>query len=299
MIKISDNRYEYLKTPLSELESKYISIPLSVIVDGELDTKRVGILSYLRVHCGLNDVVGFTIPDMVEWCGGKPDRRVNGSNDKFLNIVDTLSSRGYLTYLNEKSKSSYIKCKFNMNYFYEECSNGYATLYLDELEKIMQYEKENTKDNSITNANILLVFAYLRNKIKRRPNELKPEERSLEGIQNRRERYTETFDGNIIDIANETGISSKTISKIVDILELELGLITTDRAYRVKNENGEFRTLPTIFANSYKREGKYLLLTGEDYSRTEIELKAKNMQQYYQDYKIDKRKRKKGDNNSD
>ena len=69
-------------------------------------------------------------------------------------------------------------------------------------------------------------------------------------------------------------------------------MIVTDRAYRVKNENDEFRTLPTIFANAYKREDKYLLAAGDDYSRLEIELKAKNMKQYYQDYKIDKRKRR-------
>ena len=72
----------------------------------------------------------------------------------------------------------------------------------------------------------------------------------------------------------------------------ELKLIVTDRAYRVKNENGEFRTLPTIFANAYKREDRYLLVTDNNYGRMEIELKAENMKQCYQDYKIDKRKRK-------
>ena len=66
----------------------------------------------------------------------------------------------------------------------------------------------------------------------------------------------------------------------------------TDRAYRVKTENDEFRTLPTIFANAYKRDDRYLLITGEDYSRTEIKLKAQIMKQHYKDYRIDKRKRK-------
>ena len=75
-------------------------------------------------------------------------------------------------------------------------------------------------------------------------------------------------------------------------MQLELKLIVTDRAYRIKNEDDEFRTLPTIFANTYKREDKYLLVTGNNYSRTEIELKAENMKKYYQNYKIDKRKRK-------
>jgi biotin operon repressor len=100
-------------------------------------------------------------------------------------------------------------------------------------------------------------------------------------------------------IANELGISSKTLSKIIDILEQELELIVTDRAYRIKNKDDEFRTLPTIFANAYKREDKYLLDTGDDYSRIEIELKAENMKRHYQGYKIDKNKRrysKKGGN---
>jgi len=290
--KVIDGKYEYQRNLLEESKSKYIYIPLSLITNTEMDARRIGIFSYLRVHCGLNNVIGYTVPDMIEWCGGKPDRRTNGSNDKFLMDIDTLNSMGYLTYLTEKSKSSYMKCEFDMNYYYEECKNGYAVIYLDELEKIMNYKKENLKDSTLNNTTILLVFAYLRHKIRRRPNELMPEERTPNGIKKRKERLPDAYDSNINDIANELNISSKTISKIIDILERELALIVTDRAYRVKNEDDEFRTLPTIFANAYKREDKYLLDTGDNYSRTEIELKAENMKQQYQDYKIDKRKRK-------
>ena len=297
-----DGKYEYKRIPLEESQSKYIYVPLSVITDAELDIKRVGIFSYLRIHCGLNNVIGFTIPDIVEWYGGKPDRRVNGTNDKTLSILDAISNRGYLTYLTEKSRSSYMKCKFDINHYYEACSNGYAAIYLDEIEKIMNYQKENSNDNILNNATILLVFAYLRNKIRRRPNELAPEERTSTGIKKRKERLPDAYSSNIIDIANELNISSKTLSKIIDILEQELELIVTDRAYRVKNENDEFRTLPTIFANAYKREDKYLLDTGSDYSRTEIKLKAENMRQHYKGYRIDKKKRKikkKGENSND
>jgi hypothetical protein len=288
-----DGKYEYKKVLLDESQSKYIYIPLSVITDTELDIKRVGIFSYLRIHCGLNNIIGFTVPDLVEWYGGKSDRRVNGTNDKILSSLDVFKDRGYLTYLTEKSRSQYMKCEFNSSYYYEDCSNGYAAIYLDELEKIINYKKENSKDNALNNTTILLVFSYLRNKIRRRPNELKPEERTSDGIRKRKERLPDAYASNIIDIANELNISPKTLSRIIDILEDELKLIVTDRAYRVKNENGEFRTLPTIFANAYKREDKYLLETGKNYARTEIELKAENMKQHYQDYRIDKRKRRK------
>ena len=163
----------------------------------------------------------------------------------------------------------------------------------------MNYKKENEKDGTLTNTTLLLIFAYFRNKIRRRPNELKPEERSPDKIQNRKERLPEAYESNIAAIAEEIGIHKQTLSKAIDILEQELELIVTDRAYRIKNEDGEFRTLPTVFANTYKREDKYLLAAGEDYSRNEIELKARNMKQHYQDYKIDKRKRrnKKGEVN--
>ena len=294
-----DGKYEYKRIPLKESQSKYIYIPLSVIIDTELDTRRVGIFSYLRIHCGLNNVIGFTIPDAIEWCGGKSDRRINGTNDKVLSTLDTLVNMGYLTYLTEKSRSSYIKCEFNMAHYYEECSNGYAVIYLDELKKIMSYKKENLKDSTFNNTTILLVFSYLRNKIRRRPNELFPEERTSDGIKKRKEKFPDAYGSNLLEIANELNISSKTLSKIIDVLEQELGLIVTDRAYRIKNEDNEFRTLPTIFANAYKREDKYLLDTGDNYSRIEIEQKAENMRQHYQGYRIDKKKRKnkkKGEN---
>lgn len=286
----TDYKYEYDKILLTDIESKYIYIPLSIILDNNTDIKRVSTFSYLRIHCGLNDLIGFTVPDMVTWCGMKPNNREGKVNDKFLNIIENFTDGGYLTFLTKKDKNAYMKCKFDMEYYYKQCSEGYSVIYLDELQKIMDYK--NLQGNSIDNAAILLVFAYLRNKIIRRPNELKPEERTSDGITQRRKRLSEAIGSNITTIAKELGLHKQTLSKAVDILEYDLKLIVTDRAYRIKNEDGEFRTLPTIFANAYKREDKYLLATEDDYSRIEIEFRAEYLRQYYQDYKIDKRKRK-------
>ena len=286
----ADYKYEYNKILLKNTESKYIYIPMSIILNKNMDTKRVGVFSYLRIHCGLNDLIGFTVPDLITWCGMKPNNREGKSNDKFLSFIDDFVDGGYLTYLTKKDKNAYMKCKFDVEYYYEQCSDGYAVVYLDELQKIMSYK--GLQESSINNTIIFLVFAYLRNKIIRRPNELKPEERTFDGINQRKERMPEAISSNITTIAKELGLHKQTLSKAIDILECDLKLIVTDRAYRIKNENNEFRTLPTIFANAYKREDKYLLITDETYSRTEIELKAQNMKQHYQEYKIDKRKRK-------
>ena len=51
--EVVDGKYEYAKTQLTGLKSKNISSPLSLIKDTELDAKRVGVLSYLKIHCGI------------------------------------------------------------------------------------------------------------------------------------------------------------------------------------------------------------------------------------------------------
>lgn len=296
---LESNKYEYAMTPLIGLASNYISIPLSIILDDEIDIRRAAALSYLRCRCGIDGVVGFTIPSLVKWCGNKPDKRTNGINSKFLNVVDALNDRGYLTYLDEPSRTSYMECEFDLDYFYQECTGGFAIIYLDEIKKIMNYKKENAKDSFLTNSTLLLVFAYLRAKIYRRPNELRPEQRNAAAIEKRKRELPEAYEDSLVKIYEEIGISQKTFSKAIDVLEEDLGLIVTDKAYRTKNKKGEFRTPHTIFANAYKREGKYLLASGEKYSRSEIERKAEKMKEYYGDYEInrDKRKVKKGDGN--
>ena len=289
---VYDGKYEYPKIELKDKESRYVRIPWSIISDLELDTKRVAVFSYLRIRCGSDNIIGFTIPNMVKWCGNKPDRKINGTNDKFLNIVDIFNDMGYLTYLTDRSRSSYIECEFNNDYYEEECSRKYSVVYVDEIEKIMNYKKSNSNDNILTNNIILLVFAYLRYKIVRRPNKLNPEERCSDKIKDRRERLPEAYGDNVNDMAEEIGISSKTFLKIIDILECDLKLIVTDKAYRIKNDDGEFRTPPTIFANAYKREHTYLLITDNEYSRIEIELRAEKMKKYFKGYKINENKRK-------
>ena len=284
--KVYDCKYEYPKTELKGMEAKYIYIPWSIISDIELDAKRVAVFSYLRICHGKDNIIRFTISDIVEWCNMKPNKREGKSNDMFLNMIDIFSDIGYITYLTDRNKSSYMKCEFNEDYYYADYPKGYSVIYLDEIKKIMNHKC------SVSNASVLLVFAYLRYKIIRRPNELKVEERHSEFIKDRRERLPEAYGRNVNDMAEEVGISSKTFLKIIDILECDLKLIVTDRAYRIRNEDGEFRTPPTIFANTYKREHTYLLATGDEYCRDEVELRAERMKEFYKGYKINENKRK-------
>lgn len=298
MIELNKREYE-VKTALSGKATKYIRIPLSFILDDEIGKERIAVLSYFLFRYGLNNIVGFTVPSMVEWCGEKPNNNKGRTNETYLNVIDGLNDRGYLTYLNEPSKSKYMECEFESETYEENCKGSFATLYLDEIEKILKYKKKNVKDTSLTNTTILLVFAYFRARIYNRPNKLKPEELNTSGdnnikvdIKNRRNKNPEAYEDSFKSIAEDLGISDKTLIRIVDTLEEELGLIVTDKAYRVRDDDGEYKTPHTIFANAYKREKGELLATGEKYSRSEIEAKAERLNEKYGNYKINKTKRK-------
>lgn len=303
--KISENCEYISATQLTGLASKYISIPSSIILDTDIDSKRVAVFSYFRIKKGLDDSIGFTIPSVVKWCGNKPDTRSNGVSKKFMDVIYALSNRGYLTLSDELSKTAYIECEFNSDKIFEECqSNSFAVIYLDELKVIMNYKKENNKDAFLNNTILLLVFAYFRSMIYRRSNKLRPEERNVNNMNNhnidvdaRRKCSPEAYADTYNNIAEQLGISARIVSKAVSILEQELRLLVTDEAYHIRNENGEFRTQYTLFANAYKREGKLLLADGETYSRAEIERKAENIKKYNSKFIIDEKKRKtmKGD----
>ena len=91
-------------------------------------------------------------------------------------------------------------------------------------------------------------------------------------------------------IGELVGLSERTVSKAVEVLQ-ELKLIVIDECFRIRNEQGDFRTPYTLFANYEKRDGKYLVLSGLDYARGELERKAKKINEYNSLYCINEKKR--------
>lgn len=286
-------------TTLSGLSAKYITIPSSIILDKEMDAKRVAVFSYFRVRKGYDEKIEFSIPSIVKWSGCKPDTRSDGISKKFMDVVTALKDRGYLTYSEELHKVAYTTGEFNTEKVFDECqTESFAVVYLDELYKILEYKKDNNKDAFLNNTVLLLVFAFFRNAIFRRLNKLKPEEVNIDNlnshihdVESRRSLYPEAYADKYSEISKKIGVTPRTISKAVDILE-ELGLLVTDSAYRIHDEDGKYNTQDTIFANAYKREGNTLLDAGEEYYRREIENKTKIIQKFSERFMIDKRKRK-------
>lgn len=292
-MKELSKEYEY-RNPieLKGLASNYIKIPCSVILDDEMDNRRVAVFTFLSIYKGLNHRMYMSIPSIVEWYGYKSDTHKGGINDKFLNSLDELSDRGYVTDMTEEVKrTNCFEIEFDTQFVYDECSAySFAILYLDEIEKIVNYKNTNLKDNHLNNLNVLLVFAFLRHAIFRTPNRLKPEEQSEEGIAGRRKRCIEAYANTYKDIAEQLGLSERTVSKAVRVLE-ELELIVVDETFRILNEKGEFRTPYTLFANMEKRERKHLLAKGINYARGEMERKALKIREYEPMFHINKKRR--------
>lgn len=277
-----DETFEYRDfEELKGSAARYIKIPSSIILYTEMNSKRVSVFTYLSIYKGLNDKLNFSVPLFLEWAGYKSDTHKGGINDSIIDVTDCLSDLDYLYYSeNRLTRTSCVEVKFNTQLVFDDCScMSFAIIYLDEIEKIMQYKDYNSKDTYLNCNTVLLVFAFLRHAIFRTPNKLKPEERSPEGIKSRRERCIEAYADSYKEIGKLLDLSDRTVSKAVKILE-ELGLIVVAEAYHIKNELGGFNTPYTLFANAYKREKDMLLFTGENYAIDEINRKAAKIRQY-------------------
>lgn len=283
-------------TQLTGSAAKFISIPMSLITDTNLDVKRIAAYLYCRKKMTFEDDFTFYITDMVQWCGYVPNRHSNGINEKIASTLSELESEGYFEIEKKKSiNSSITHGIFNSDKVNDECSYGFAVLYLDEIEKIVNYKITNqTKYHNVPV--ILLVFAFLRGSIFRRPNKLGYIDRNTDGtnnaeldIQRRKEKFPEAYNSTFVDIGEELGLTANAVSKAVAVLE-DLELIRVSRAYSYsvgKNKNGKevYQTPNSIFANTYKREGSHLLDAGLTYAEHEIKRKEKLMQQFNSKYK--------------
>ena len=277
-------RYEYSSpVELDAMSSNYFVIPASIILDIDMTDKRTSVFSFFSIYRGLNCGMFFSVNNIVKWLGKKPDRHANGINSKVIQIVECLRDGGYLTLSEELTNSSCIEAIFNLPKISEECDvDRFALIYLDELKQIMSYQNPNPKDSFLNSDVLLLVFAYLRMKIFRRRNKLFPEEINVNGKNNhqydigaRKLRSPDAYDCYYFEIAEELGLTARTVSKAVAALS-ELGLMYSESLPRVKYED-KWRTDHTVFCNMYKREGNYLLASGESYYLVEVENKKKKL----------------------
>ena len=263
---------------LTNDEKDFIIIPQNIINNSKIDNKCIAAYIFFWIWSGRNKRAMFTIESLVSWSGYTPDHKKGRIDEQFEKTISWLRDIGYITYsdlnnvkqpyttlLTADLHSDWYKSMTDANYF--------AMVYLDEINKIMNYDCGN-KSKTLTNANILAVFAYLRLRI--------PIRNATEGeSEERRTNTPEVFYSYYKDISEALGISEKTLSVILRILSKELDLIYIQPIKRksIKDKDGTIKwtTLPTFFCNTYKRLRGKLIYSGSDYYNYEIQNKLKKI----------------------
>lgn len=285
---MSKSNYDIEFEPIMDLDDgkkNFFRVPDSILLNTEMGKVRVALYLYLYIHKGYNNIVNFSVPLFLNWAGYKSDSHKGGINDKVLFALDFISDAGYLYFMSDKrlSRNSCAELYFDSKKVSEVCNGEerFAIVYLDEILDVMNYRNSKKQDRYLNNLSVLLVFAYLRRCIPRRINQLKPEERYEERCEDRRNRIPEAYNGKYKDIATNLDLGEHTVSQAISILQ-ERKLIVVGTPYRIKTIDGEFRTPDFIFANYQKRDNGKLLIQGLEYAKTEINLKAKQMHDYYE-----------------
>ena len=271
--------YEYSKSiKLVNIAGNYIKVPHTIICNEDMQKNRDTIFSYLLMSRGLNYKSNITINNIATWLGRVPSRNANGINLKISKTINQIKELDYIDFENEVSNTQLTKIDINMNKIIEDCrSSIYGIIYIDELEKIINYRA--TTKTGYQNVDVMLmVFAYLRMMITRRPNKLMETEiicreecTDAELIENRRKYNPDGYNDYFSNIAEELGINEREVSRAVTALK-KIGLIYFESMNNFSS-SGETRTGQTVFCNAYKREGSYLLEEGKEYYKREIENK--------------------------
>ena len=281
MRKDNDNVLE-IESPRKSTGSAavYYRIPASVILDRSVNERRVSAFSFFSMRRGLDNSVTFTLNNMAKWLGKKPDRHAGGTNESLADCVSYLCDRGYVSLSGKVGNSSDADALLNLSAIAEECdSDRFAVIYSDELRAILDYSAKGSDA-------ILLVFSWLRMRIPRRRNKLFQEEIGIEGstgrddcIAARRKANPDAYDCYIYEIAEEIGVSERTVSNAISVLG-ELGLVYSEQLPKT-SVGGKWRSNQTVFCNMYKRENGSLLESGESYYMREVANKKRRILEYH------------------
>lgn len=268
---------KWVISKLDSHSSKYIVIPSSVILDGKECEKLVTVFSYFFIKRGLDDTVSSSINMIAKWCGKNPNRSQRGISAKLLAAVNKLNEDGFISVSDNPSGANIVETNVNLGMITKLCQEDrerFATVYIDEILKIVKYDGLSSSNKTLDNDVLLHVFAYLRMMIYRRKSD--PSATQYGDNDERRVRTTETYNCYIQDMAEELGLSPTIASDAITALR-EMELIYFEPLPRLKYDDSTWRTGHTIFCNWYKRESGYLVAEGSTYYEEEVKNRKKQL----------------------
>lgn len=253
-----------------------VKVPLHIITDKEQDDIRVALYSYLYIRKGRDNILYTSISLIAKWMNKRENRNTGGINLRLLETLKYFKDEGYIFYDESEldgSKPNIWKRIIEIKVSYEKLKlrtkTNYAFIYLDELHSILNFKNENKKDAYVNNTNILLVFAYLRLKI--RINKQMYADESLNCI--------EAYSCYMKDIYDSIGLHYRMVLDCLRILKYKLELVYYKRIEpeRVKVVDGVKSNL-VVFTNTYKRDSEGLVASGEEYYLNEYRKKVEWLQ---------------------
>lgn len=268
---------KWVISKLDSRSSKYIVIPSSVIFDGKECEKLVTVFSYFFIKRGLDDTVSSSINMIAKWCGKNPNRSQRGISAKLLTAVNKLNEDGFISVSDNPSGANIVETNVNLGMITKLCQEDrerFATVYIDEILKIVKYDGLSSSNKTLDNDVLLHVFAYLRMMIYRRKSD--PSATQYGDNDERRVRTTETYNCYIQDMAEKLGLSPAIASDAIAALR-EMELIYFEPLPRLKYDDSMWRTGHTIFCNWYKRESGYLVAEGSAYYEEEVKNRKKQL----------------------
>lgn len=149
----------------------YIKIPSEIILAQDMGKHRALIFSYLYLKQTFDSHVQFSINNICEWMSYKPDRRKNNISNKIVSTLGLMLEKGYFdevpSYsLDKGAKHSNYLIVFKLNTEKFSTNFRFASIFLDELEAILNYKSSiHSKEdnvNAVSPAYVLLVLAYIR-----------------------------------------------------------------------------------------------------------------------------------------
>lgn len=255
----------------------YVKIPREVIYDKSIGDKRVIIFSYLCSRRALDDTVAFSIAELCHWSHLKPNYHNGKINQKYLEVLDSLSHCNYfINYpdfqrliIDKKNSNDYYNVKLNTQKF--DTLDSFGIIYFDEIEKILNFKEElqfsDLDLTRISSAYILLLLSYFRVNMNRNPQTPLCCYRLYKKI------------------SEDIGLSERYISRIVEILDvMDIVKFQEGKRKRYQKSNGDygFITAPKVFAD-FKRytksdNGNTIIDKNYDY-RIEIQKQIEILQQ--------------------
>ena len=272
-------------------EKLFIRVPKKIILDGEyvvdgngnyvanesgevewldlgLGKYRLGVYSYLFCKVAYDSTILISLKMIYDWLHKKMDSHKNSKGvQSYVQLFRKYERMGLLRLGKDIEVSKVLEGVVHQDKLEDMCNgenrDRFAILYLDEIEKIINYKGTVNIDKS----HVLLVFAYFRLMI--------PSQSDIHGAVE----IPEAFNTYYRQVEDELGLSERVVSKAVSIL-IELGILYEEKRPSVVKyvyDGGKKikKHIPqtSIFCNVYKRKDGKLIKYGEGYYGEEIKKK--------------------------